>query len=47
MLDPGHERILVVPSDEVPTQTVVTVMDAVRADETGPLFPQVALGGTL
>ncbi len=46
-LDPGHERILVVPRDDVPTQRVVSAMDAVRADDQGPLFSQVALGGAL
>jgi biopolymer transport protein ExbD len=31
-------------SPDVPYQTVVAVMDGLRADEQGPLFPEVSLG---
>ncbi len=46
-LDPSHQRILVVPSDSVPTWKVVQTMDAVRGDSDGELFTEVALGGSL
>jgi biopolymer transport protein ExbD len=44
-LAPAHARIRIVPADDVTVQRVVYVMDAVRADAKGPLFPEVALGG--
>ncbi len=44
-LDPERTRLLLVPADEVPGRDVVLLMDAVRADGQGELFPEVALGG--
>ncbi len=44
-LAPGRARIRIVPTDDVTVQRVVYVMDAVRSDAAGPLFPEVALGG--
>jgi len=44
-LDPDRERILLVPSDDVPSDRVIATMDALRSDAEGPLFPQIALGG--
>ncbi len=44
-LSPDRARIRIVPADDVTVQRVVYVMDAVRSDATGPLFPEVALGG--
>ncbi len=45
-LDPEHERVLVVPQDDVPTTRVVALVDAVRARGGEPLFPEVVLGGS-
>ena len=42
-LDPGRERALLAPADGVPTEAVVRVMDAVRADRQGPLYPELLL----
>jgi biopolymer transport protein ExbD len=44
-LDPLREQVLLVPDDELPAASVVDLMDAVRADPDGDLFPNVALGG--
>jgi hypothetical protein len=44
-LDSEHERVLVVPGDEVPTRRVVALVDAVRSRGGEPLFPDVVLGG--
>jgi hypothetical protein len=43
-LDPGRQRISLLPTDAVPASTLVAVMDAVRADQFGPLFPTPLLG---
>ncbi len=42
-LDPDRERVMVAPADGVPARRVVLVMDAVRADTRGALFPEVVL----
>ncbi len=42
---PLRQRVLLVPDDSVATEEVVWVMDALREDASGELFPQVALGG--
>jgi biopolymer transport protein ExbD len=42
---PTRARIRIAPADDVTVQRVVHVMDAVRSDALGPLFPEVALGG--
>ncbi len=44
--DPARERIALIPSDDVPAGTLVAVLDAVRADRAGPLFPTPLLGAT-
>ncbi len=44
-LDPERTRVLLIPGDAVPGRDVVLLMDAVRADRDGELFPEVALGG--
>lgn len=44
-LDPEHQRVLVVPGDQVPTSRVVALVDAVRARDGQPLYPEVVLGG--
>ena len=44
-LDPERAKVLLEPDDAVPGKDVVFLMDAVRADGTGELFPEVALGG--
>lgn len=46
-LDPERERALLRPTDDLPTRSVVHLMDAMRGDAQGPLYPQVALGGVL
>jgi Flp pilus assembly protein CpaB len=43
-LSPLHNRISLQPSDDVPTQQLVMVMDAIRHDSQGELFPEVLLG---
>ena len=45
VLDPEHDRVLVVPDDQVPTSRVVALVDAVRFRSGQPLFPEVVLGG--
>jgi biopolymer transport protein ExbD len=41
----AHERqVSVTASPNVPYEVVISVMDALRADETGELFPEVSLG---
>lgn len=42
-LDPTRERVRLVPAADTPTDEVVRWMDAVRADDEGPLFPQVIM----
>lgn len=42
-LDPDRERITLRPAPDTPAHEVVTLMDAVRADRAGPLFPQVIM----
>ena len=44
-LDPERTRVLLVPDDSVPGRDVVLLMDALRGDADGELFPEVALGG--
>lgn len=44
-LDSEHQRILVVPDDQVPTTRVVALVDAVRVRAGLPLYPEVVLGG--
>ncbi len=44
-LDPDRERVLVVPTDDVPTTRVVALVDAVRSHGGELLFPEVVLGG--
>ncbi len=43
-LDPARERIALQPTDTVPAGVLVAVLDAVRGDRAGPLFPQPLLG---
>ncbi|MEC7948458.1 MAG: hypothetical protein VX265_12910 [Myxococcota bacterium] len=42
-LDPGRDRITLVPAADTPTEEVVRWMDAVRAGPGGELFPKVIL----
>ena len=42
--DAGRERVTLVPSDESTTGELVSLMDALRRDASGPLFSEVALG---
>ncbi len=42
-LDGTRERLLLTPDDAVPARAVVLVMDAVRSDRQGPLYPEVVL----
>ncbi len=42
-LDPSRRRALIAPADGVPTAAVVRLMDAVRADREGPLYPELLL----
>ncbi|MCB9746669.1 MAG: biopolymer transporter ExbD [Alphaproteobacteria bacterium] len=44
-LDPVRSRALLVPDDALPARQLVLLMDALRADASGELFPEVALGG--
>jgi hypothetical protein len=43
-LDPTRVRISLLPTDEVAAGTLVAVLDAVRGDRVGPLFPTPLLG---
>lgn len=43
-LSPQLNRISLQPKDEVLTQQLVMVMDAIRHDDQGELFPEVVLG---
>ncbi len=43
-LDPTRERVALLPTDEVAAGTLVAVLDAVRGDRAGPLFPTPLLG---
>jgi len=45
-LDPDRQRITLSPAADTPAREVVALMDAVRADGTGPLFPQVIMEST-
>jgi biopolymer transport protein ExbD len=40
----GERQVAVSASPDVPYQTVIAVMDGLRADESGDLFPEVMLG---
>lgn len=42
-LDPDRSRAALTPADAVDTASVVRVMDAIRADRHGPLYPEVVL----
>ena len=46
-MSPLRQRVVLVPDDSVATEEVVWVMDALREDASGELFPQVALGDAL
>ncbi len=43
-LDPTRERIELLPTDDVTAGTLMAILDAVRGDGAGPLFPQPLLG---
>ena len=43
--DPARETITVAPADSTPTGALVDLMDALRGDQEGPLFSNVALAG--
>jgi len=43
-LSPLHNRISLHPTDDVLTQQLVMVMDAIRHDKKGELFPELVLG---
>ncbi len=43
-LSPLQEKIALQPQDDVLTHQLVVVMDAIRSDNQGDLFPQVVLG---
>ena len=45
-LDPKRQRITLLPAPDTPAGRVVALMDAVRQDAQGPLFPQVVLGNS-
>lgn len=40
----GEVQVTVTASPDVPYDTVIKVMDGLRADQDGPLFPEVTLG---
>ena len=42
-LDPGRERVTLIPAADTPTEEVVRWMDAARNGPDGPLFPKVIL----
>ena len=42
-LDPSRSEITVRPDDDLPASQWVRVLDAVREDDAGPLFPDVAI----
>jgi hypothetical protein len=42
-LDPSRSEITVRPDDDLPASQWVRVLDAVREDDVGPLFPDVAI----
>lgn len=44
-IDPDRKKVLLAPDDAVPGKDVVHLMDALRGDADGELFPEVALGG--
>lgn len=44
-VDPDRDAVLLAPDDGVPGGDVVHLMDALRSDAHGELFPEVALGG--
>ena len=46
-IDPERRKVLLAPDDAVPGAHVVHLMDALRSDASGELFPEVALGGQL
>jgi len=43
-LDPGRVRVSLLPDDEVTAGDLVALLDAVRADGSGSLFPSPMLG---
>jgi len=43
-LSPLQQKIALQPQDDVLTHQLVVVMDAIRSDNQGDLFPQVVLG---
>jgi len=43
-LDPAFLKIELLPDDDTPTDHLVLVMDAVREDQDGALFPEITLG---
>ncbi|MFT4975127.1 MAG: hypothetical protein ACI8S6_001014, partial [Myxococcota bacterium] len=43
VLDPGRDRVRLIPTPDTPTEEVVRWMDAVRIDREGPLFPRVVM----
>jgi len=44
-IDPDRKKVLLSPDDSVPGRDVVHLMDALRGDADGELYPEVALGG--
>ncbi|MCB9759636.1 MAG: biopolymer transporter ExbD [Alphaproteobacteria bacterium] len=43
-IDPKRARLVLAPDDALPTRQLVLLMDAVRRDRQGELYPDVALG---